>query len=108
MKNRSEAIYQTLLSMHRLLEGRMARTGPSEGDCMTVSAAEVVQTRSYSEEELMTIREAYLELKISRNTLDGLRRQKKLTSVFNKRNVRLIRTEVEAAKRWYSLVKGKL
>ena len=105
MRNRSEAIYQTLLAMLSLLQERKAAQNamkPAEEP-----PAEIQQVKTYSEDELMTVREAYLELKISRNTLDELRRQKKLTSIFKKRNVRLIRAEVEDAKKWYCLVKGK-
>lgn len=105
MKNRSEAIYQTLLAMLRLQqEAKSTQSG--QGNMVEVSS-EIPTISTYTEEELMTVREAYLELKISRNTLDELRRQKKLTSILKKRNVRLIRAEVEEAKKWYCLVKGK-
>ncbi|MDR2273517.1 MAG: helix-turn-helix domain-containing protein [Sphingobacterium sp.] len=104
MRNRSEAIYQTLLAMLQLLQERkMTEQAVPEATDTAVPPA----LKTYSDEELMTVKEAYLELKISRNTLDQLRREQKLTSVFKKRNVRLIRTEVEAAKKWYSLIKGK-
>jgi len=105
MRNRSEAIYQTLLAMLSLLQERKAAQNPLKVVEETSSETPLVKT--YTEEELMTVREAYLELKISRNTLDELRRQKKLTSIFKKRNVRLIRAEVEDAKKWYCLIKGK-
>lgn len=59
------------------------------------------------EEELMTIREAYLELNVSRTTIDKLRRQGALTSVYFNNQVRLLRVEVLAAKTWYSQLKGK-
>ena len=105
MRNRSEAIYQTLLAMLSLLQERKAAQNAMKS--AEEPPAEIQQVKTYSEDELMTVREAYLELKISRNTLDELRRQKKLTSIFKKRNVRLIRAEVEDAKKWYCLVKGK-
>ena len=105
MRNRSEAIYQTLLAMLSLLQERKAAQNPLKP--VDEVSAEMQQVKTYTEEELMTVREAYLELKISRNTLDALRRQKKLTSIFKKRNVRLIRAEVEDAKKWYCLIKGK-
>lgn len=105
MRNRSEAIYQTLLAMLSLLQERKAAQNAKEP--AEEASTEIQQVKTYSEDELMTVREAYLELKISRNTLDELRRQKKLTSIFKKRNVRLIRAEVEDAKKWYCLIKGK-
>lgn len=105
MRNRSEAIYQTLLAMLSLLQERKA--AQNQVKPIAEAPAEVKQVKTYTEDELMTVREAYLELKISRNTLDELRRQKKLTSIFKKRNVRLIRAEVEDAKKWYCLIKGK-
>lgn len=104
MRNRSEAIYQTLLAMLRLLQERKAAQNALKTEEVPT---EIQQVKTYTEDELMTVREAYLELKISRNTLDELRRQKKLTSIFKKRNVWLIRAEVEDAKNWYCLIKGK-
>lgn len=59
-------------------------------------------------DELMTIREAYLELNVSRSTIDKLRKQGDLTSYYHNNHVRLLRSEVMAAKRWYSNMKGKL
>jgi len=105
MRNRSEAIYQTLLAMLSLLQERKAAQNAVKS--IEGAPGEIQQVKTYAEDELMTVREAYLELKISRNTLDELRRQKKLTSIFKKRNVRLIRAEVEDAKKWYCLIKGK-
>lgn len=59
-------------------------------------------------DELMTIREAYLELNVSCGTIDKLRRQGDLTSYYHNKNVRLLRSEVMAAKHWYSSMRGKL
>lgn len=59
-------------------------------------------------EGLMTVREAYLELNVSRSTIDNLRKQGLLKSIYQGGHVRLIRSEVLAAKRWYSQPKGKL
>lgn len=59
-------------------------------------------------DELMTIREAYLELNVSRTTINKLRKQGDLTSYYHNNNVRLLRSEVMAAKHWYSSMKGKL
>ncbi|WP_259183203.1 hypothetical protein [Sphingobacterium sp. BIGb0165] len=55
----------------------------------------------------MPVKNAFLELKISWDRLDELWWNKKLTSIFKRNNVRLIRAEVKAAKKWYGLIEGK-
>ncbi|SEN82260.1 DNA binding domain-containing protein, excisionase family [bacterium A37T11] len=62
----------------------------------------------YTEQELMTVKEAVYHLKVSRFTISRLREKGELTSVYRNRQVRLIRTEVEKAYRWYSVPKGKV
>lgn len=59
-------------------------------------------------EDLMTIREAYIELNVSRGTVDRLRQEGSLTSLYFNGGVRLLRSEVLAAKKWYSGMKGKV
>lgn len=63
---------------------------------------------SYAPEELMTVDQACRALKISRWKLTDMRDKGELTSIRNGRSVRLIREEVEAAKLWYSVPKGKI
>ncbi len=63
---------------------------------------------SYSEQELVTVKEAMYYLKVSRCTIGRLRKEGELSSVYRGRRVRLIRTEVEKAYRWYSVPKGKV
>ena len=98
-------IYQTLLTMLKLVEENKAAQNVRY--LMVETGSKKEHLKSYTDDQLMTIKEAYLTLKISRNTLDELRRNGKLTNIFKKRNIRLIHAEVEAAKNCYSLIKGK-
>ncbi|SEM54286.1 hypothetical protein SAMN05216436_105131 [bacterium A37T11] len=65
----------------------------------------------YDERQLMTISQATRLLKISRFKLDDMRATGKLCTLKkdpNDREVRLLRSEVEAARVWYSIPKGKV
>ncbi|SFS98402.1 helix-turn-helix domain-containing protein [Sphingobacterium wenxiniae] len=62
----------------------------------------------YREEELMTVKEAMALLKVSRWKLTQMRKKAELSSISRDGRVRLIREEVEAARIWYSLRKGKI
>jgi len=62
----------------------------------------------YREEELMTVKEAMDVLKIGRWKLHDMRRKGELTTILRNKRVRLIRAEVEAARLWYSVPKGKV
>lgn len=64
----------------------------------------------YREEDLVTISYAMVELRVSRWKIDKMRDEKQLTTIKQggKRSVRLIKAEVEAAKLWYSMRKGKI
>lgn len=62
----------------------------------------------YLEEELMTVKEAMALLKVSRWKLTQMRKKAELSSISRDGRVRLIREEVEAARIWYSLRKGKI
>ncbi|MBE8719958.1 MerR family transcriptional regulator [Sphingobacterium pedocola] len=106
MKNQNERVLQTLRAILKLLEDRVPATIhvptiKKEGEETSVQII-------HEEEGLMTLKEAYVELNISRSTLHTLREEGKLTSVYQGRNVRLLRIEVMAAKKWYSTMKGKL
>lgn len=106
MKNQNERVLQTLRAILRLLEDRMQVSvyRPRVNKEGEETSAKII----HEEEELITLKEAYLELNISRNTLSRLRHEGKLTSIYQGRHVRLIRIEVMAAKKWYSTMKGKL
>ncbi len=57
---------------------------------------------------LVTTKEAMAILHASRNTVDALRREGRLTTYSRGRFVRLLRAEVEAARHWWSVPKGKI
>lgn len=107
MKNQNEKILLTLVAMLELLQKRLPGSENQHGD-ERQKESEEEKDIAYTEEELMTVRQAYLELNVSRTTINKLRREGKLTSLNQLKNVRLIRAEVIAAKKWYSRRKGKL
>lgn len=61
-----------------------------------------------AEAELMTIKEAAAQLNVSRYTVDAMRKRGDLTSIRRNGRVRLMRNEVLAARKWYSVLKGKV
>ncbi|HLT87962.1 MAG TPA: hypothetical protein VKZ57_10245 [Sphingobacterium sp.] len=63
---------------------------------------------AYSEKELVTIKEARHILGVSRWKIDKMRDEDELTTLDKNGQVRLIRKEVEEAKVWYSIPKGKV
>ena len=63
---------------------------------------------AYRPEELITVKEAAAILNVSRWKVDDMRDKNKLTSLERNRRIRLIRREVEAAVKWYSIPKGKV
>lgn len=63
---------------------------------------------SYEEEELMTVKEAMAELRVSRWKINDMREKGELRAVVRAGRVRLIKSEVEDARRWYSQMKGKV
>lgn len=72
------------------------------------AAVESAAAAAVDLEDLMTVREAYIELNVSRGTVDRLRQEGSLTSLYFNGGVRLLRSEVLAAKKWYSGMKGKV
>lgn len=62
----------------------------------------------YDESELMTVKEAMAELRVSRWKISEMRNSGELTTITRAGRVRLIRDEVMAAKLWYSGMKGKI
>lgn len=64
--------------------------------------------KAYTEQELLTVKEAMSELHISRWKLSEMRNSQQLSTIYRgKKGVRLVKEEVEAAKLWYSIPKGK-
>ena len=95
----------TVQAIYTILENRI--TAPAV-DANVPEWQKAATKPGFHEDELMTIRQAAIELRVSRGTVDKLRKEGKLTSLHQDRNVRLIRAEVIAAKIWYSRNKGKL
>lgn len=63
---------------------------------------------AYRPDELVTIKEAAHMLHISRWKVDDMRSRAELTSLEKNGRIRLIRQEIEAAIKWYSVPKGKI
>lgn len=64
--------------------------------------------RVYADDQLVTVRHAMLIMNVSRGTIHTLRKEGKLTSLYKKRNVWLIKEEVLRLRETYSKLKGKL
>lgn len=118
-----ERIYDVLLFVFQILQERLplqavdcrlncplgenataASLAPAEEPLSLLPSAAI----DAREDELMTVKQAYLEMNVSRSTIYVLRKLGRLTSLYSKKNVRLLRSEVEEAKKWYSQMKGKI
>src|SRR5690606_34271406 len=107
---------QLLLSIHnieKMMEGiQQYCVGKAEAVCRLESDKTDLrpgeQVISYREDELMTVKEAMAELRISRWKIDDMRDKGQLTTIDRGSRVRLIKEEVQAAKIWYSVPKGKI
>lgn len=66
------------------------------------------QAASYTEDELVTVKEAEAILKVSRWKIEDMCNKGELTIIRKGRSVRLIKAEVDAARIWYSAPKGKV
>ena len=58
--------------------------------------------------ELFTNDEAIAHMKISRSTLDRSRKEGRISTIKYGRAVRFLKTEIEEARIWYSIPKGKV
>lgn len=105
MRQREELLYQTVLAIYQLLNARLIPRGSVGTEVSSTSCQEIT---GYSEDELMTVKEACAEMNVSRGTIYKKIRDGKLDKVKRDGPTRLIRKEVEAAKIWYSVPKGKL
>lgn len=110
MKRDIKQIRRSIQQIEHLVGLLVEKRAGADSSTLPTGVAEAFSVKSAGVEpdELMTIREAYLELNVSRGTIDKLRRQGDLTSLCHNKNVRLLRSEVMAAKQWYSRMKGKL
>ena len=81
------------------------------GEAAPPPAAEVAAATEpflFDGPDAMTIAEVEGALKACRATIDNMRKENKLTSYYRGRTVRLDRREVEAARIWWSVAKGKV
>ena len=118
MKTEVREINSSLAAIHILLEQRLMcnyfnKCNPVHPDLVAPDPTErkpgfLDDAPMPVEEELLTIREAIIRLNISRSTLDKLRNEGRLTTLKQNRSVRLLKSEVEEARGWYSLRKGKV
>lgn len=110
MKRDIKQIRRSIQQIEHLVGLLVEKRVAADSSAMPTGVAQPfsVESAGVEPDELMTIREAYLELNVSRGTIDKLRRQGDLTSYYHNKNVRLLRSEVMAAKRWYSSMKGRL
>lgn len=70
---------------------------------------EWLQEVVYSNElDLIDMEEAMSIMNVSRSTLTRLRESGKITTIYHKRAVRFLRADIENARGWYSIPKGKV
>lgn len=106
-----EKIVHILTDIYKLLEERL----PSLSDISPfptltpdVQKEQSKPADAFSDSELVTIKEAADMLHVSRWKIFAMRKARELTTLEKNGQVRLIKTEVEAAKCWYSGPKGKI
>src|SRR5690606_22110772 len=113
-----EKLNHTLESIYKLLQERLPagchcaaavttvipKVNPAERPPAGTSRASMISIQ----QDLMTIREAYLELNVSPGTAHKPRQPGILTSIYHQKSVRLLRSEVMAAKYRYSSIKGNV
>ncbi len=104
MKKRIHPLLLTVQRIEELLRLAIKRQHPTEKNEGELR----IDPKAYSEAELMTLKEAEYELKASRWKIKRMREEGALTELKRKDGIRLIRSEVEAAKKWYSIPKGKI
>ncbi len=118
MEKDSYHIRTTLEDIHRLMEELVALQRDNPQCCRAVALPlpeppvskpepESPPREHYQESELMTIKEAIRYLRASRWKIDDMRRRGILQTLRDRRNVRLIRAQVEAARQW-SVNKGRI
>ena len=115
-----ETIYQLLQAVWRIEKklDHFANVGKPSAPVLPSGAELKENTESYlhasgkehyyREEELCTVKEACHILKVSRWKIWDMGQKGKLTCLKRKGHVRLVRDEVEKAKLWYSIPKGKI
>ena len=70
---------------------------------------EWLQEVNYSNElDLIDMEEAMSIMNVSRSTLTRLRKSGKITTIYHHRAVRFLKSDIEHARGWYSIPKGKV
>mgnify|MGYP003939865787 CR=1 FL=1 len=81
---------------------------PVNGSLQSAQSPEATGDFLFDGPDAMTVKEAADLLNSSRGTVDNMRKEGKLTSYNKGRHVRLDRREVEEARKWWSVRKGKV
>ena len=106
MKNGDELTLQLLLRFYRLLRSYLISKNLME--TTDYEAPPPGATVCTLDDPLLTIRQAYLELNISRSTLNRLRKAGHIQSTLCNGQVRIPLSEVEHLRKIYAYFKGKL
>lgn len=106
-------IRKTVQHIANLMETLVSQQCQHRERCRMVSLPDYDAPPKHAAEEsadsgLMTIKEAIAVLKVSRYTVDAMRRRGQLTTIRQHNRIRLLRQEVDEARRWYSVAKGKV
>lgn len=66
------------------------------------------EVKHSNELELIDMEETMTILNVSRSTLTRLRKSGKINTIYHNRAVRFLKAEIEDARGWYSIPKGKV
>lgn len=66
------------------------------------------EVKHSNELELIDMEEALAIMNVSRSTLTRLRKSGKINTIYHKRAVRFLKAEIQDARGWYSIPKGKV
>ncbi len=106
MKHSDELTTQLLLGIYRLLRSYL--TSKNLIHTADYEAPPPAKNVLALEDPLLTIRQAYLELNISRSTLNRLRKSGQIRFILQNGQVRIPLSEVEHHRKIYAYFKGKL
>ncbi|WP_196939843.1 helix-turn-helix domain-containing protein [Sphingobacterium pedocola] len=101
---------KTLNLIYNLLESHLSQKEdvPASASIAVPDECNVWDATTYTEDELVTVKEAEAILKVSRWKIEDMCNKGELTIIRKGRSVRLIKAEVDAARVWYSAPKGKV
>lgn len=98
----------TIIDLLRTIAGNPSKPVLPKKEWESTSQPREKPSGSYTDEELVTVKVAQGKLGVSRWKIYDMRIKEQLTTVERDGQVRLIRAEVEAARLWYSVPKGKV